>query len=736
MNLLNRNWNKLLLPPVWALAILLGAFDGGAATLVVTNAADSGADTLRADIALAAPGDTITFAPGLGAITLTTVELLINKNLTLVGPGGTNQIVQRSSAAPPFRIFNVLAGTVALHNLAIKNGLYADDGGGICNQGTLTISNCTISGNSAGAVQGGGIFSFTSVTIYNSTIVSNSASVGGGIVVNFGSTASIVNSTIVGNVASSSVGGGIYNVGALTVSNCTVCANVSGSQGSGIYSTQPAVLFSSIIASNTINSLVSSNRDFSGIVASAGYNLVGGTDVANGWLSTDQRGTIFSPLDAGVGPLQDNGGPTLTMALQPGSLALDQGQSGAVTTDQRGRHRTYDDPAIPNPAGGDGADVGAYEFALPIHLVTNTNDSGLGSLRQAILDSVTNDTVIFDTSVSGTILLSSGELVIGQNLKITGPTNTAVIVSGINSGRVLHVTGGTASVSRLTFANGNTNAPGAGIFNEAGCTLLLNSCTVSGNVSGNNGGGLANNGTVAATNCTFSGNQAASGGGLYNSGGSLVLSSCTVASNSASIGGGVYHFPVAGTTTTLNNSLVAGNSTSTSGPDVLNTFTNSSYNLIGKTNGSTGLNGSSNIVGSIAAPINPLLGPLQYNGGLTFTHALHAGSPALDRGKNFGVTLDQRGRPRPFDFSSITNAVGGDASDIGAFELNPPRLSIARIVNDIVLSWSPDPGYTLESTIGSLRPTNNWTTVPVAAGQYAVTNKLINTNVFFRLNGP
>src|SRR6185369_3186217 len=221
MYLLNRNRKKVLLPPVCALAILLGALDGGAATLVVTNAADSGADTLRSDIALAAPGDTITFAPGLGAITLTSGELVITKNLTFVGPGGTNQIVQRSSAGGTFafRIFNVLAGTVALHNLAIKNGLIADDGGGICNQGALTISNCTISGNSAGAVQGGGIFSFTSVTIYNSTIVSNTASVGGGIFVYSGSTASLVNSTVAGNVATANFGGGIYNLGALTVSN-------------------------------------------------------------------------------------------------------------------------------------------------------------------------------------------------------------------------------------------------------------------------------------------------------------------------------------------------------------------------------------------------------------------------------------------------------------------------------------------------------------------------------------
>src|SRR6266496_6740088 len=101
MFLLNCDWKKLLLLAAWALVPLLGAFDGRAATLIVSNAADSGADTLRGDIALAAPGDTITFAPGLGVITLTSGELVITKSLIFLDPGGTNQVVQRSSAAGP-----------------------------------------------------------------------------------------------------------------------------------------------------------------------------------------------------------------------------------------------------------------------------------------------------------------------------------------------------------------------------------------------------------------------------------------------------------------------------------------------------------------------------------------------------------------------------------------------------------------------------------------------------------
>src|SRR5436190_2167770 len=69
-----------------------------------------------------------------------------------------------------------------------------------------------------------------------------------------------------------------------------------------------------------------------------------------------------------------------------------------------------------------------------------------------------------------------------------------------------------------------------------------------------------------------------------------------------------------------------------------------------------------------------MLGPFQDNGGPTFTHALLPGSPAIDKGKNFnGSTTDQRGLPRTFDDPTVSNATGGDGTDIGAFEVQPPR---------------------------------------------------------------
>jgi hypothetical protein len=105
--------------------------------------------------------------------------------------------------------------------------------------------------------------------------------------------------------------------------------------------------------------------------------------------------------------------------------------------------------------------------------------------------------------------------------------------------------------------------------------------------------------------------------------------------------------------------------------DVSGDFTSQGFNLIGiAEDDSTGFtNGvAGDQVGS-DAPIDPLLGPLQMNGGPTPTQALLPGSPAIDQGFSFGLHADQRGQPRPHNFSALPNAPHGDGADIGAFEL-------------------------------------------------------------------
>jgi hypothetical protein len=118
---------------------------------------------------------------------------------------------------------------------------------------------------------------------------------------------------------------------------------------------------------------------------------------------------------------------------------------------------------------------------------------------------------------------------------------------------------------------------------------------------------------------------------------------------------------------------------------------------------------------------------------------LRAGSPAIDKGKNCGPATDQRGVPRPYDFPSIINAAGGDGSDIGAFELGRPTLTIQKIATSAVLSW---PSYYTDFVVQSvtdIKSSNNWANVagiPVVVGsQYVLTNGPISGNRFYRLKG-
>ena len=134
---------KKLFLPISLFVCALTASSGWAATLIVTNTADSGAGSLRNTIAAAAAGDTIQFAAALNGqtITLTSAQLLIGKNLIIDGPGSGQLTVQRSTAGgtPMFRIFEITAGhTVTIQGLTISNGTAqgsfpANAGGGIFN---------------------------------------------------------------------------------------------------------------------------------------------------------------------------------------------------------------------------------------------------------------------------------------------------------------------------------------------------------------------------------------------------------------------------------------------------------------------------------------------------------------------------------------------------------------------------------------------------------------------------
>src|SRR5437868_5433807 len=185
-----------------------------ASTITVTNTNDSGAGSLRDAIANAISGDTITFAAP-GTITLTTGNLVINKNLTITGLGSNNTTISGNTAS---RVFNITAGgfTVNMSGMTIENGQVGGSGGGINNfDSTVTITNCFLYNNHG--TPGGGIYNEQGiVNINNSTIsYSNSTTAGGGIF-NEAGTVHITGSTLYSN-STSTYGGGLYDeVGAAT----------------------------------------------------------------------------------------------------------------------------------------------------------------------------------------------------------------------------------------------------------------------------------------------------------------------------------------------------------------------------------------------------------------------------------------------------------------------------------------------------------------------------------------
>lgn len=376
------------------------------ATFLVTNLNDSGTGSLRQAIAdsnsSVGVADMIAFQPGIaGTIELTSGELIIKDSVTIQGPGPDVITISGRNSRRVFQFDEgqtvalrgvkltdgngfgstnngfggalINYGTANLTNVVISNSTASSAGGAIVTLGPMTISSSTIAGNNS--VNGGGIFSQGTLAIMGSTISGNTAAEGGGAMHLQHSSASLLNSTVSGNVTHGTTSSAatilfFANNGTrtLSIANSTIANNtlstpggvggvLSAGQGTGV--SAAVTLRSSIVANNSAPNLATlSTINGIGSIASAGHNLA--SDSGSGYLTGSGDKVNSDPL---IGPLAANGGRTQTHALTQASPAIDAGNGSGMFTDQRGPG--FDrvvDLAPPNAAGGDGADIGAFEL--------------------------------------------------------------------------------------------------------------------------------------------------------------------------------------------------------------------------------------------------------------------------------------------------------------------------------------------------------------------------------------
>lgn len=349
-------------------------------TAVDACAAGSGADVITLP-----PGTYTLSLAGSGENAAQTGDLDLTASVTINGGGMNNSVIDGAGLDRIFEVHN--GAQVTINDLTVRNGS-ATSGGGINVAGTLILSDSRVT-DSTSTSFGGGISASGTVTITHSRIDGNQASGGGGLFISF-SPMTVLNSEISGNTVTG-LGGGIYSSGTLNVVNSTLSGNSAGGGGGGLVTVESNNnhLYNVTISGNTadsdsdnngdggggllvgattaVNILVSGNTDSSpgqkhpdcsGTLNSQGYNLI--TNVTGCTVNGDTTGNLTG-VDPVLGPLQNNGGATLTHALLAGSPAINAANPGGcrdhndllLGTDQRGFSR----PANGSPL----CDMGAYE---------------------------------------------------------------------------------------------------------------------------------------------------------------------------------------------------------------------------------------------------------------------------------------------------------------------------------------------------------------------------------------
>ncbi len=653
---------------------------GNAKTITVNSTADNGSGSLRQAIISASNGDRINIVVN-GTITLTSGELLVNRSLIINGPSHQGIVSGNKTS----RVFHLTPGvTVTLNNLTITDGAASQDindfpanaGGGIyCDHARLTAINCSLRGNSASL--GGAIFSNSmdggkaALVISSTTIIYNSAGFAGGGIFSGGGfydgapagrVTALIESSVITNNSAMLYGGGIFTDGfagnaSLTLNKSLLHGNSAG-LGGGIYNNGDSGASSATLTNCTLT---------------------------NNRASFDPQNPTTPP--GGVGSAIFNDG---SASLSPGNAIL------AATNTTVSNNSAYFSGAI-------------FSSGYATMTLSNSSirDNRGGIVNGGDVATIKNCTISGNSPIGG-IDNKGGTLTLINSI-VTNNSGTFPVGGGI--------TNENGSVLVITHSSITANTADAGGGLSCSGYVTISDSSISGNSAGGQGGGIFCYpfGSMTLNNCTISSNTASDGGGIWSESNgldiSVTLTNCTVSDNSNTFAGGGFN-PIAGgifsgagrgnATLTLNNCTLSGNfgwgvlnfgfdPNSTAKVEIANTILNAgtSSGTIASVQGTVishgySLSSDAALAGDDAAGpgtlldgpgdirnTNPMLGPLQNNGGPTMTHALLRNSPAINAGDpsfnpyllNPPLIYDQRGT----GFPRVVNG----RIDIGAYEAGP-----------------------------------------------------------------
>ncbi|HLI87150.1 MAG TPA: protein kinase [Ktedonobacteraceae bacterium] len=677
----------------------------------VTTLQDGGKGSLRQLIEAAKPGSTIYFASGLkGRIGLTR-SLEINKSIIIRGPGA-NLISIGSAPGQRVDLFliSILHGAnVTFSGLTFRE-LQPYNGSLISNEGTLTLSRCSVTGN----IETGIELPSTSgentalaaaisnhqgtLNLQNSIITKNAITTGvgvGGAIANDHGTLTLTNSQITDNTVRTiggpanqndqiAGGGGIYSSGGkVTLTNSTISGNTvtggnPGAVGGGIFSTHDMLtIASSVIASNAVTSHGGVGGG-GGIIGYGSTITLINSRVTNNALSADKGAT------GGGIAISDNGQVNSTLKLIGSSVThntvnghADLGLGGGISVFTSNatliNSQVTNNSAISNDiAAGGGIEVEQRGSITLTGSAVSDNTISAPEVHGGGISSLQAQVTMTGTIVQGNIARGGpgenmgGGIAMNGTLTISNSLIAHNLLTSAHVGTAGALGGGIDVVGTLDLGNStiasNTVKSSAGISYGGG--ILIVSPSTTGNTRS----------ALKLTNCTIYGNtvagkQGSIGGGILDLGAGGTIDFCTIYGNSASTeGGGLFSNSspnAASSTLKLKNTLIAGN-TAAKGPDVAGKITTEGYNLVQRFSGAQWndpdhRHATDHAVNNLATL--HIDTQLRSSGTAVPTLALLPGSPALNQipAAFCDASTDQRGVKRPQQ----------NACDIGAYEYAP-----------------------------------------------------------------